>query len=55
MCDGKTTIEEIASFVSQKYGITLDRASDEILRFLGILKEKELLYNGADINEDNFN
>lgn len=55
MCDGKTTINEIASFVSNKYGITLKKAYDEISRFQRNLKEKELISLENDINENNFN
>lgn len=43
MCDGKTTIEEIALFVSKKYNIELELAHNEIFNFLEKLKERDLI------------
>lgn len=34
MCDGETTIEEMASFVSKKYNVKLERARNDIIVFL---------------------
>lgn len=34
MCDGKTTIEEMALFVSEKYYVELERARNDIFHFL---------------------
>ncbi len=55
MCNGTNTVNEIASFVSNKYGITLDNAYDELLRFLNTLKEKNLIDFEVGINADHFN
>lgn len=54
ICDGKTTIEEMASFVSKKYSVKLEKARNEIFRFLKKLKEKDLV-DWEDINENSPN
>jgi len=43
MCDGSTPIDEMALFVSRKYGVELDMARNEIFQFLKKLKEKGLI------------
>ena len=54
MCDGKSTIEEMALFVSKNYGVKLEKARNETFRFLKKLKEKDLIDWGI-INENSFN
>ncbi|MDW7990506.1 MAG: PqqD family protein [Archaeoglobaceae archaeon] len=43
MCDGKHSIEDLAEFVALKYGVSIERAIEEIKDFVNRLKMKGLI------------